>query len=464
MRKETTLDAAERIFEDLPVPRAVAALAVPTIVSQLISMIYSMADTWFIGQTGDNRQVAAVTLAYPVFLMLTAIANLFGIGGSSYISRLLGRGDRERAGEVSAFSFYGALACTAALSAGVFVFSDALIRALSDEESSYAFVRQYVFWTVVIGGVPTMLNLLLAHLIRAVGEAKKASFGISLGGLVNLLLDPVFIFALDMKVAGAALATCLANTAAMVYFLYHFYRLQRSSALSLSPKRLRLRREIAGPVLSVGFPAAVSLFMSILSNSVLNRLMSAYSSEAIAAVGIVKKADMIPTHVTSGLASGILPLLAYNTTSGNQQRLRKTMRFSFATAVSFTLACLLLYEAFAPSVLRLFINDDLTVRYGTVFMRLHCLAMPLMAATSIFTAFFQAAGQSREAAVLSVLRKGVTDIPLMILLNALVPMNGIMMAQPIMDTVSLTVAAMMYARFRRGQSRAASPRRADGCA
>lgn len=379
----------KRIFEQLPVPQAVATLAIPTIISQLISMAYSMADTWLIGQTGDGKQVAAVTLAYPVFMMLTAISNLFGIGGCSYISRLLGQNERERAKHVAAFSVWGAVTSTLVLSVAVGLFMDPLIKLLSADESSSVYVRQYIFWTVVIGGIPTMLNLLLAHLIRAIGEAKKASIGISLGGVANLILDPIFIFGLKMDVEGAAIATCLANVLATLYFLYYFYRLRNISVLTMNPAKVRLSRNIVIPVFAIGLPAAVSLFMSILSNSVLNRLMSVYSSQAIAAVGIVKKADMIPTHITNGLSSGILTLLAYNSTSGNYTRLKKVMRFSFVMAVSFTLICLVAYQLFAPQILRLFINESQTVAYGTVFMRLHCLAMPLMAATSIFTAFFK---------------------------------------------------------------------------
>lgn len=452
----------KRIFEQLPVPQAVATLAIPTIISQLISMVYSMADTWLIGQTGDGKQVAAVTLAYPVFLLLTAISNLFGIGGCSYVSRLLGQNERERAKHVAAFSVWGALISTLALSLAVGLFLDPLIRLLSADESSRIYVKQYIFWTVVIGGIPTMLNLLLAHLVRAIGEAKKASIGISLGGIANLILDPILIFGLKMNIRGAAVATCLANVLATLYFLYYFYRLRNGSVLTLNPAEVRLKRDLVVPVFTIGLPAAVSLFMSILSNSVLNRLMSVYSSQAIAAMGIVKKADMIPTHITSGLSSGILGLLAYNSTSGNYTRLKKVMRFSFAVTVSFTAGCLVLYQPFAPQIVQIFIDESQTIAYGTVFMRLHCLAMPLMAATSIFTAFFQAAGCGREAAALSILRKGVTDIPLMFILNIVLPMYGLLLAQPIMDVISLTAAGILYGRYQRRHPQFAGSRKSGG--
>ena len=452
----------KRIFEQLPVPQAVATLAIPTIISQLISMVYSMADTWLIGQTGDGKQVAAVTLAYPVFLLLTAISNLFGIGGCSFVSRLLGQNERERAKQAAAFSVWGAVAVTLMLSVATGLFMDPLVRLLSADEGSHRYVKQYLFWTVVVGGVPTMLNLLLAHLIRAIGEARKASIGVSLGGIANLILDPIFIFGLKLNIQGAAIATCLANVLATLCFVYYFYRLRNVSVLTLDPAKAGLRRDIAAPIFAIGLPAALSLFLSILSNSVLNRLMSAYSSQAVAAMGIVKKADMIPTHITGGLSSGILGLLAYNATSGNTARLKKTLRFSFAATVSFTLACLAAYQLFAPQIMRLFLNESRTVAYGSIFMRLHCLAMPLMAAASVFTVFFQAAGCGREAAALSVLRKGVTDIPLMLLLNAVLPMYGLLLAQPIMDAVSLLAAALLYARYQRGHPQFAASRNSSG--
>ena len=199
----------KQIFEQMPVPEAVFTLAVPTVISQLIVLVYNLADTWFIGKTGDTLQVAAVTVSYPVFMLLSAFANLFGIGGGSLISRLLGSGKEEEAGKVGTFALWASGTVILFYSLSVWIFGGQMLSALGSSGQTLFFARQYLFWTVVIGGLPTVLNLVLANIVRAQGKAKVASIGMSVGGVLNIILDPVFIFGLHMNVAGAALATCL---------------------------------------------------------------------------------------------------------------------------------------------------------------------------------------------------------------------------------------------------------------
>ena len=446
---ETLGNREAAIFETMSVPKAVASLAIPTIISQLVTIIYNLADTWYIGQTGDTNQVAAVTIAYPVFMTMTAIANLFGIGGGSLISRSLGAKDYDKAKCTSAFSFWAAIIVTLLISICAACTRAPLLTLLGADESTLAFCSDYVLWVVIIGGIPTVLNMLLAHLVRAVGASKQASIGMSLGGILNVILDPIFIFqwGFGMNVAGAALATCISNTVATCYFLRFVLKKKNNSILSLSPKNPIQMAAVAGPVISIGLPSALQTFLAVVSNVVLNNLMSAYSAAAVAAVGIVKKADLFPAYVVQGLSNGVLPLLAYNYASGNRQRMNKAAHFSLTVSLVFTGVCLVCYEIFAPGIVRIFIADETTISYGASFMRLHCMAMPFLSIIFLLTVLFQAAGQSRQAMVLSLLRKGAIDIPLMIIMNFIWPMMGIMSVQPFLDFSCAVLAFYMYLMF-----------------
>lgn len=209
----------KELFEQWPVPKAVFSLVVPTVISQLITVAYNMADTFFIGQIGDPDQVAAASLCMGLFIFLTGMANLFGIGGASLISRSLGLGDTERAKKVSSFSIW--TSCAAALVYGLILYflRGRVLPLIGANEDTYDYCAQYLFWTVTVGAVPTVLSATLAHLVRAEGYSKQASIGMTMGGILNIILDPIFIFIFKLDVAGAAIATMLSNLIATVYFI-----------------------------------------------------------------------------------------------------------------------------------------------------------------------------------------------------------------------------------------------------
>lgn len=437
------------LFENKPVPKAVFTLAFPTIISQIIVVLYNLADTWFISQTDDKLQVAAVTIAFPLFLMLTAISNLFGIGGSGFISRALGQKEFYKAKQGSAFVFWGTIITGLMFSILVFIFRNPLLRVLGADDQTYAYTYKYVFYAIIIGTVPTVLNPVLAHLIRSQGFSMQASIGMSLGGILNIVLDPFFIFpwGLGMNVGGAALATALSNLAATLYFLCYLYLKKNKLTLSLHPKYLKKLKPVARSIINIGFPSSVQLLMSVLSNTVLNKLMSAYSPAALSAVGIVKKVDSLPTAITQGISTGILPLIGYTHAAGQKKRMKKTFHFSAVCAISFSVIFFLLINSFSASVIRWFMDDPQVVSYGSVFLRLHAFSTPFMAIGFMVIALYQGAGNGRPALLLSLFRKGLLDIPFMIILNRYYPMYGLMAVQPIMDVFNAIFAIFLYFVF-----------------
>ena len=418
------------LFTTVSVPRAIISLVVPTVISQLITVIYNMADTFFIGQVGDPDQVAAVSLCMPLFIFLTGFANLFGIGGSSLISRCLGIQDMDKARRTAAFSLWSALIVSLLYGILIWVSSPALLPAIGANAATYEFCRQYVFWTITIGAIPTVLNQALAHLVRSEGFSKQASFGMALGGVLNIILDPIFIFLLRMEVAGAALATMLSNLIATLYFILLIVHRKRSTVLVLHPRYYTLRLGIPREVLLVGLPSCLMNLMGVVSNIVLNKLMVGYANEAVAGIGIAKKIDMMSFAIATGMSQGVLPLIGYNYSAGNYPRMMSAIKTTFLYSLGIAFLSTLFLFTCAGPIVHAFIDDPLTVQYGQLFQRIICITGPCISITMMVITIFQSIGKKVQPLILSLLRKGGLDIPFMFLMNSLAGINGIVWATP----------------------------------
>lgn len=440
----------QELFEKTPVPRALAKLAIPTIISQLITMVYNLADTFFIGSTKDPYKVAAATLAYTLFFILNALSNLFGIGGGTLISRILGNGKPEEAKKVCAFSFYGSLLVALLYSIFCLLCMDTLLDLLGASVYTMDYAASYTFWVVVIGGIPAMLSLTMSHLLRSVGYAGQASFGLGMGGVLNIVLDPLFMFVLlpeGQEVTGAAMATMLSNVVALCYFAGLFAKLYRSTVLSVSPRLVLSGAHYAGTILAVGFPSAIGNLLSCVSNMLINKLASGYGDIPVAALGIVKKIEMLPMNVGMGLCQGMLPLVAYNYAAKNVRRMKQTVKDASFCGMGFAILCVLVFEIFAQTSIRIFIDEADTVAMGADFLRINCLATPLMICNFHISFMFQAVGKGPQSLVLASCRTGVVQIPMLFLMNAVVGLYGLAWTQLISDGITLVIAILLYRQF-----------------
>ncbi len=432
------------LFESTPVPRAVLALVVPTVISQIITVIYNMADTFFIGQLNDPDQVAAASLSLPLFLLTTGLANLFGIGGASLISRSLGVGNGDKARGTSAFCVWTSGAAALLYGAVIFIFRDVIIRAVGADEATFGYCSSYLFWTLTVGAVPTVLNAALAHLVRAEGYSGQASFGVALGGGLNILLDPVFIFGFHLEITGAAVATMLSNLIATLYFLVLITLKRRRLHITLDPRYYSLSDGIPREVLLVGLPSSIMNLMGIFSNIMLNKLLVAYSNAAVAGIGIAKKIDMLAFAIANGLSQGVIPLIGYNYSSGNIRRMRDAIKVTLTLSLAITtLGAVLLFTCANPLV-RAFIDDPETVRYGGMFQRIICITGPFTAVTTVIISIFQSLGHKGRPLVLSMLRKGGLDVPFMFLLDHINGADAIAWATPIADCGAMLAGILMF--------------------
>lgn len=437
----------KELFEQWPVPRAVFSLVLPTIISQLITVVYNMADTFFIGQIGDADQVAASSLSMGLFLLLTGMANLFGIGGASLLSRALGAGKPEKARQAAAFSIW--TACGTAFLYGMVLYlaRGTLLPMVGANEDTLRYCEQYLFWTVTVGAVPTVLSATLAHLVRAEGCARQASIGMALGGILNIFLDPLFITTFGLEIAGAAIATMLSNVASSLYFLLLLRRRRGKTVISLHPRFYTLRQHILADVLLVGLPSCAMNLMAVLSNVMMNRLLVAYCNEAVAGLGIAKRVDMLAFAIATGMSQGVLPLIGYNYSAKNFRRMMSAVKVTFAASLTVAVLGMVFLLTCAGPIVRAFIDDPLTVEYGRRFQRIICVTGPCISVTMIIITLFQAVGKKVQPLILSLLRKGGLDIPFMFLMDRQIGVNGIAWATPVADGVAMLVALCLFLPF-----------------
>ena len=439
-----------KIFESLPIPKALAELAVPMIFGQLIILIYSLADTFYIGRTNNPLMVAGVSLLLPVFNISISIANLLGVGGGTLISRLLGAGKEGDAKRVSSFCIYTTIIIAGLFSLIMYVFMIPALMLFGASYETLNYAMQYSFCVIVCGAVPTVLSMTLSSLLRSTGYAKIAGFGISMGGIINIALDPLFMFVLlpeGMEVFGAGIATMLSNVITCSYFITTIYILRDRSNLSLSPFTGFPERKNIWSVFAVGFPAALAVFLFDLTYIIIDKLAAGYGDIPLAAVGIVLKAERLPLNVGIGICQGMMPLAAYNYAAKNFDRMHEAVSYSRKVGLIIGAVSVLMYELFAPVIMRIFIADTETIRLGAEFLRVRALATPFMFMCFHLVNFFQAVGHGGKAMFLGVARWAVFNTPLLFVMNYVFGMYGIVWTQVAADIMMTVCSLMVYRQF-----------------
>ena len=436
------------VFEKMPVPAALAKMAIPTIVSQLITLFYNMADTWFIGQTNNPYMVAASSLVLTVFMMTTALANLFGVGGGTLAVRLLGSGQEDEARKVASLSLVMAAGAAIIFSSLCFVFMEPLLRLLGASDHTLGYAKQYLTFVVVLGALPTVLSATMSSMLRNVGFSREAAFGLGLGGLLNVVLDPLLMFVVmpeGYQVVGAALATMLSNCASLIYFVCIYRRVKDSSILAIPRGITRITKKSMQSLLSVGIPAAMSVLLFDVTNMFLNRLSASYGDFQLAAMGIVLKVERLPLNIGIGICLGMVPLAAYNYAAKNLDRMHDFFSAARLAGLCVAAVSVALYYFGAPWLIRTFIQEPATAGYGILFLRARCFATPFMFLSFHMVHFMQAVGKGKISLYLAVIRQLCLNIPIMLLMNALFGMIGIIWTQMTADICNVLISYIIYA-------------------
>ena len=437
------------IFEQFPIPKAVMSMSVPTIVSSLVMVLYNLADTYFVGLLNNPVQTSAVTLAAPLLLAFNAVNNLFGVGSSSMMSRALGKKDYDTVQRSSAFGFYCALACALLFSLIYTILKSPVLTLLGTDPETAGATAAYLRWTVSLGAAPAILNVVMAYLVRSEGASLHASIGTMSGCLLNILLDPIFIlpWGLNMGASGAGLATCLSNCAACCYFFVLLFVRRGKTYVCVNPVMARPRKEIVIGVFGVGVPASIQNLLNVTGMTILNNFASPFGPDAVAAFGIAQKISMIPLYIAMGVSQGLQPLVGYNYSSGNYRRMKDTIVFALKVFMLFMVTVTVGYLIGAGQLIRLFMENEAVVSYGSRFLQCLCLAQPFLCMDFLAVGVFQACGMGGKALLFAFLRKIVLEIPALFILNAIWPLYGLACAQPVAELVLAVVAMIVLARI-----------------
>lgn len=448
------------LFESMPIPKAVVTLSVPSVISSLVMVIYSLADTFFVGMMNDPVQNAAVTLAAPLLLAFNAVNNLFGIGSSSMMSRALGRKDYDTVYRSSAFGFYASLICSLLFSLLYGVLQSPILVMLGANAETIQATADYLFWTVLLGSAPSILNVVLAYLVRAEGSSLHASIGTMCGCLLNIVLDPIFIlpWGLNLGAAGAGCATCLSNTVACLYFFVLLFVKRGKTYVCIKPSMFRPSKQIVKGVCGVGIPASIQNLLNVTGMTILNNFTSAYGSDPVAAMGIAQRVNMVPFQIAMGFSQGIMPLISYNYASGNIKRMKKTFTFTAKISLGFILAVMLTFVVAAEPIISMFMKNESIVAYGAAFQRGFCFALPFLCIDFLALGVFQSCGMGMKSFIFAVVRKIVLEIPALFVLNWLFPLYGLAYAQFVAELILGTIAVVVLVRmFRRLEREHAAP-------
>lgn len=426
------------LFESASVPKAYMKLALPVVLSMMVSLVYNMVDTYFIALTGKQELVAGVSLAAPIFTLMIAFGDIFGLGGSSLISRLFGEKREEEAKRASAFCLWAAIGFGIFVTIVLLVFRTPILKLLGTDAATFEYAGEYYTW-IAVGAASIILGLVPSNILRTEGLATQAMAGSILGSVVNIILDPVFIFGLGQGAAGAAMATVIGNVIADVYYIYVMNK--KAKRLSVSLKEIKIPGTMIRDILVIGIPASITNLMQSIMIMITNHYLIAYGTDKVAAMGIALKANMISAFILVGFAFGGQPLVGYNYGARNKKRLKEILRFAYLFEAGLALVFTISISVFAPAIIKIFMNQSDIITNGAMMLRFQQLGMVFMAVTLVSTCVCQSVGSAAGAFVLSISRQGVLYAVLLIVLNGIFGYTGIVATQACADVLTAVIAA-----------------------
>lgn len=430
----------EELFEKGSVWAAIAKMSIPAVITMMVMVIYNMADTFFVGRTGDELQVAAISLASPVYMVIMSVGTLVGAGGCAAIAGALGSRNKELVKAMCSACTTIILVASVVIGGGVLLFIDPILKFIGTDASTWDYTKSYII-VMALGMVFIVFANSFANIIRSEGAAKEAMIGNAIGTVTNMLLDPLFILVFQMGVMGAAVATVIGNAVASVYYVWYVGK--KSEGLTVSPRYLKNSPKAIISVVSLGIPNAVSNLLSGIVNTISNHLLIMYGAATIAAVGVGGKAGMIVSMIVMGICMGSQPIIAYNYGAGNFKRTKKVLIslgiVSVVIGSVLTVCCYIGSDALAA----LFLKDKLLVSQSAQIMKIQLLMMPLIGIYYVGINFMQGAGKAVWATILSIFRQFVCYIPAIYLLHAMFGLVGIYWVGVVCDALSVILALVL---------------------
>lgn len=429
------------VFESMPVPKAVFKNALPAMAAMLMVLIYNLADTFFIGQTHDALQVAAVSLATPVFLIFMAVGTVFGMGGTSVISRALGEGRKDYAKKVCSFCMWGCVIVGVVMAALFLIFMEQILSLIGASSDTWDLAKTYLM-IVVCSGPFVLISNCYTNVIRTEGESGRACMGQLLGNLLNVVLDPIMILGFGWNIAGAAIATVIGNVFGAGYYITYFLR--GKSSLSVRLKDFTLREKVCSSVLAIGVPAALGSMLMSISQIIINSQMAEYGDMAIAGMGVAMKVVTITGMVCIGLGQGVQPLLGYCVGAKLWKRFKDVFKFSFIFSFILGVVLTVVCYLFTNQIVSAFLADVTAFDYAVQFAKILLTTSPIFGVFYVLTNALQAMGAATASLVINLSRQGIIFIPVLFILKAVLGLTGLVWAQPVADILSILLAAVLY--------------------
>lgn len=428
-------------FRALPVPQAVLRNVLPAMGAMLMVLIYNLADTFFIGQTHDAYQVAAVSLATPVFLIFMSVGTIFGVGGTSAISRAIGAGREEHAKKLCSFCMWMCVVSGIILTGAVLIFMEDILTLIGASGDTWEYARRYLS-IVAFGGTFQMISTCFSNILRAEGQAGRAMMGQVIGNLLNIAFDPLLIFGLGWEISGAATATVIGSGAAAIYYILYFLR--GKSALSIQIRDFTAKEGICRSVLTIGIPGALAPVLMSVSQIIMNSMMAGYGDMAVAGIGVAMKVTMITGMLSMGIGQGVQPLLGYCIGARLWERYSKILRFSLGFALLLGAAMTGLCWLFTEQIVSAFLTDAEAFSYAVSFAQILLSTGVLFGVFYVLSNALQAMGAALPSLVINLSRQGLVYIPSLFLLRAALGAEGLVWAQPAADILSTLLAAVLY--------------------
>lgn len=443
-----------KLMAEGPIKKALLTLAIPTIIATIINAIYNFADTLFVGMLNDTAAMGAVSVAFPLFMILTAIGQMVGVGSASYISRSLGAGKKERADKTASTALFLAIILAIIVTIVVLIFLEPILKLMGATESVLKPGKSYSTW-IIGGSIFTIINMSLNNVVRAEGNARYSMNALIIGAVLNIVFDPIFMFTFNFGLEGAAMATVLGQAFSTAYLLRYF--VGNRSYLDMSRSNISREKDIYIEIFKIGLPVFFMQFLSSMAFSIQNVAASAYGEDALAAIGITLKITMLPLFVMMGYNQGFQPFAGYNYGARNYKRVREGLSISTKWLMSFGLISMIGFLIFPEQLMLIFTKDQKVIEYGVNNLLAYNIFLPLIGYMMINTGLFQSFGKGKQAAVLAIVRQGVFFIPLLILFPIIfvkyssqlsfvinlfpyempAGLAGIMTAQPVADMLSI---------------------------
>lgn len=427
-----------------PVYKAIVKLSIPMVMGMMVQVFYNLVDTYFIGMLGDSSQLAASNIALPIFILLMGIASIIGTGASSYISRCLGSKDYEQANKTTSISAGLLLMIAIIVTVLGLSFCKPLVKSLGASGDTYEYTYQYVS-IMLVGSIAVIGNFAFGQLLRAEGNAMKSMMGMVIGTVLNLILDPLFIFKFNLGVSGAALATIIGNLVGFIYYLVCF--IKGNTVLKIKLRLFSFDKKILGEIFKIGLPSSFNQILMGVATIVANNIAIKYGTQTVAGMGVAAKIMMIGTFIFIGFSTGCQPIIGYSYGAGNLNRAKEVIKIGTRLTCIIGIVLLGVFAISSPVLIGLFTKEPKVIDKGTVILRALIWSLPFVGGQMIATTAAQSMGKAIPAMILSISRQGLLYIPLLLILNAVLGFNGFIYAQPATDIIMRVLSSMYIAKI-----------------